>query len=88
MGPLGVAGDLGFLPGRQFGIEVLERLPSLGFQAGNLLPDGGGSLPALQGTKFLYLGLDLGHRLFKVEIAAHGRDASLWHGVPKDRQRV
>ena len=33
VGALGVAGDLGLLPGRELGIKILERLRGLGLEA-------------------------------------------------------
>ena len=71
MGPLGMAGDLRLLPRRELGIEVLERLRRLGLQAGDLLADCGRAVAGLQRAQFLELGLELGHRLFEIEIAAH-----------------
>ena len=71
MGPLGMAGDLRLLPGRELGVEVLERLRRLGLEAGNLLADGGGAVARLECAQFLGLGLDLGHRFLEVEVAAH-----------------
>jgi hypothetical protein len=68
---LGVAGDLGLLPGRELGIEVLERLRGLGLEAGNLLADGGRAVAARECAQLLHLGVELGHRLFEVEVAAH-----------------
>jgi hypothetical protein len=38
--PLRMAGDLGLLPGCQLGVEFLERLRRLAFDAGDLLVDG------------------------------------------------
>ena len=69
--PLGMAGDLGLLPGRELGIEVLERLRGLGLEAGDLLADRGRAVAGLERAQFLDLGLELGHRLFKIEITAH-----------------
>ena len=69
--PLGMARHLRLLPGRELGIELLERLRGLGLEAGNLLADGDRVLAGLERAQLLDLGLELGHRLFEVEVAAH-----------------
>src|SRR5262249_10884620 len=69
---LGMAGDLGLLPGRELGIEILERLRRLRLQAGDLLADGGRAVACLERAQLIGLALELGHRLFEIEIAAHG----------------
>src|SRR5262245_20350261 len=69
--PVGVARDLRLLPGREAGIEVLERLGGLRLQPADLLPDCRRALGGLDGAQFVKLSLDLGNRLRKVEIAAH-----------------
>jgi len=68
-----MAGDLGFLPGRELGVEIFERLRRLGFQAGDFLADGSCTITALECAQLRHLGLELRHRLFKVEITAHPR---------------
>ncbi len=71
MRPIGMAGDLRLLPRRELGIEFLERLRCLGLQPGDFLADGGRAVARLECTQLVDLGLDLGHWLFKIEIAAH-----------------
>ena len=80
MGPFGMAGDLRLLPGRELGVEILERLRRLGLEAGNLLADGGGAVAGLERAQLLGLGLELGHGLLEVEVAAHraASGASMW----------
>ena len=55
MRPLRMAGHLGFLPGRQPGIEVLERLPRLDLDAVDLLADCSAFVVGLQRAQFLDL---------------------------------
>src|SRR5262249_39505232 len=82
MGTLRMASDLSLLPRREFRIEVFEHLCRLGFEAGNLLADGGCTVSALERAQFRHLGLELGHRLFEIEIAAHRVALS---GTPRRR---
>ena len=71
MRPLRMARDLRLLPGRQVGIELLERLRRLGLEPRDLLADGDRVAARAHGAQLLDLGLELGHRLFEIEIAAH-----------------
>ena len=69
MRPLRMPRHLRLLPGRQSGIEFLERLRRLALDAADFLADR--VAVAVQRAQFVDLGLELGHRLFEVEIAAH-----------------
>src|SRR5262249_43935413 len=71
MGTLRMASDLGLLPRREFGVEIFEHLRRPGFEAGNLLADGGCTVAGLERAQFCHLGLEFSHGLFEVEIAAH-----------------
>ena len=73
MRPLGMTGHHGLLPGGEPGIEILQRLLRLGFEAGDIIRDGGSGTAG--GGKGLQLGdlrLEFGDGLFKIEIGAHG----------------
>ena len=72
MRPLRMARHLRLLPGREVGIELLERERRLDLEAADLLADGDRAVALAHGAQFLDLGLQFGHRLFEVEIAAHG----------------
>jgi hypothetical protein len=63
--------DLRLLPRRHVGIEVAQRLIRLGLQADDLFADRDSVSGSLHGAELLDFGLQLGHRLFEVEIAAH-----------------
>src|SRR5713226_2212105 len=71
MGPIRVAGHLGLLPRGELGIELFECLRRFGFQPGDFLADSGCAVACLKRAQLVDLGLDFGHRLFKIEIAAH-----------------
>src|SRR5260370_25317282 len=71
MGAVRVARDLSLLPGIEVGVEVLERRRGPALKPGDLLGDSAGIARLGEGAQFLDLGLDLGDRLFEVEIAAH-----------------
>ena len=75
MRALRMARHLRLLPGRQVGIELLQGEGGLGLEAVDLVADGDGRAALAHGAQFLDLGLELGHRLFEVEIAAHGVQA-------------
>ena len=81
MGALRMASDLGLLPRREFRVEVFEHLRGPSFEAGNLLAEGGCTVASLERAQFRHLGLELGHRLFEIEIAAHR--AALRPAAPK-----
>ena len=66
-----MAGDLRLLPGRQLGVEVAQRLRAPCLEPADLVGDGDGVALGLQRAQLLDLGLELGHRLFEVEIGAH-----------------
>ena len=69
MRPLRMPRHLRLLPRREPGIELLERLRRLAFDAADLVGDR--VAVAVERAQFLDLGLELGHRFFKIEIAAH-----------------
>jgi hypothetical protein len=82
-----MTGHLGLLPGREAGIEVPQGLGRLDLQAGDLLADGGGAVAGIERAQLLQLGLDLGHRLLKVEITAHrAKNIVPSRGKPKARR--
>ena len=66
-----MARDLRLLPGREVGVEVRSVCAALASRRRDLLADGGRAVAGLERAQFLDLGLDLGHRFFEVEIAAH-----------------
>ena len=80
MRPLRMARDLRLLPGRQIGIEFLERDRRLDLEPADLLADGDRAVALAHGAQFLDLGLQFGHRLFEIEIGAHGSSIALWSG--------
>ena len=72
MRPLRMARHLRLLPGRQVGIELLERQRRLHLEPADLVADRDRGIALAHGAQFLDLGLQFGHRLFEIEIAAHG----------------
>ncbi len=74
---LRVARHLRLLPGGEGGIKFLQRLGRLGLQPVDFLADGDRIAGLAERAQFLDLGLQFGHRLFEVEIAA---DVSSEHG--------
>ena len=72
MRPLRMARHLRLLPGRQVGIEFLERERGLDLEPVDLVVDGDRAAGLAHGAQFFDLGLQFGHRLFEIEIAAHG----------------
>ena len=71
MRPLRMARHLRLLPGRQVGIEFLERDRRLDLEPVDLVADGDRAVALAHGAQFLDLGLQFGHRFFEIEIAAH-----------------
>ena len=71
MRPLRMARDLRLLPGREIGIELLERQRRLDLEPVDLIADGDRAAGLGHGAQFFDLGLQFGHRLFEIEIAAH-----------------
>src|SRR5579885_3233630 len=69
--PPTMARNLGFLPGRERGIQLLQRQRRLGFDAVDFLADGDRIAASLQRAQLLDLGLEFGHRLFEIEIGTH-----------------
>ncbi len=63
--------DLRLLPRRQAPIERLQRLCGARLEAFDLLADRHRIALGAERAQFLDLGLEVGHRLFEVEIAAH-----------------
>ncbi len=80
MRPLRMARHLRFLPGRELGIEFLERGRCLRLEPADLVADGDRVVALAHGAQFLDLGLQFGHRFFEVEIAAHGNPAAVISG--------
>ena len=77
MRALRVAGDLRLLPGGEFRIGLLQRLPGFGLEFGELFIDGDGML---LGGERLELGdpaFELGNRLFEIEIGTHANVTAL-----------
>ena len=71
--PLRMARDLGLLPRRQIGVEIGERVGRLALETGDLLADRRRGVGIGERAQLLDLGLDLGDRLFEIEVAAHQR---------------
>src|SRR5262249_18976833 len=71
MRPLRMARHLCLLPRRQAAVEFLQCGRRLDLNAVDFLANGDGIAARLHGAQFLDLGLELGHRLFEVEIATH-----------------
>ena len=69
MRPLRMTRDLRFLPRRQVGVEVFQRLRRLVLDARNLLADVAAA--GSERAQFIDLGIELGDGLFKIEITAH-----------------
>ena len=80
MRPLRMARHLRLLPGRELGIELLERERRLDLEPVDLLADGDRVAGLGHGAQFLDLGLQFGHRLFEVEIGAHEVPAAVMIG--------
>ena len=80
MRPLRVARDLDFLPGRERGVKIGERLGGLGLELGQLLADRDALSLLGQRAQFLHLGFEFGDGLFEIEIGAHGRRCFLMIG--------
>ena len=71
MRPVGMAGDLRLLPGRQLGVDVGERLAGARLQPGDLVIDGDRVALVAERAQLLDLALEIGDRLFEIEVAAH-----------------
>ncbi len=71
MRPLRMARDEGLLPWREAGIEVLQGGGGLRLEAGDVVGDRDRVALLAEGAQFLDLGLQLGDRLFEIEIASH-----------------
>ena len=74
--PLRMPRHLRLLPRRQARIELLERLAGLDLDTVDFLADGDGIAASLQRAHFFHFGLELGHRLFEIEIGAHHANVS------------
>src|SRR4051812_18097988 len=84
---LGMPGDLGFLPRGERRVEVLQRLCGLGLEPPDLLAQRSRAVAGLDRAQFLNLGLDLGQRFFKVEIAAHRPQIGMNRTPPRGRAK-
>jgi len=82
MRALRMAGDLRFLPGRELGVQVLQGERGFCLKPANLFADGDGIAALAHRAEFLDFGLQLGHRLFEIEIAAHGSGQMCFSGRP------
>ncbi len=71
VGTVRMAGDLRLLPGRQLGVEIHQRLGGLGLQLGDVVGDGDGVTRLRQRLQLLDLAVQVGHRLFELEVASH-----------------
>src|SRR5260370_18366397 len=71
MGTLRMASDLGFLPGRELRVQLLERLCRFVLQAGDLFADRARTVRASQRSQFCHLGLPFCPRLFEIPLLAH-----------------
>src|SRR5258708_25302787 len=69
MGALRMARDQCFLPRRQVGVELAQRLRRLVLDARNLVGDVAAG--SRQRAQFIDLGFELGDGLFEIEIRAH-----------------
>ncbi len=69
--PLRMARHLRLLPGREVGIELLERDRRLHLEPADLLADGDRLVALAHGAQFLDLGLQFGHGFFEIQIGAH-----------------
>ena len=70
--PVGMAGDLRLLPGRQPRIDVGERVARLLLERGDLVGDGNAvALARLQPFQLLDLAFQVGDRLFEIEECSH-----------------
>src|SRR4029079_10615352 len=78
MRALRMAGDLRFLPGRELGVQVLQGERGFCLKPANLFADGDGIAALAHRAEFLDFGLQLGHRFFEIEIAAHWVRASVF----------
>ena len=70
MRPRRPARDLGLLPGREVLVELLQRRRRLGLEPRDLVADRHVAA-RLHGAQLLDLLLELAHRLFEIEVAAH-----------------
>ena len=77
MRALRVARNLRFLPRGQVFVEFFERDGGLAFQPADLVANGDRTAGLAHGAQFFDLGLQFGHRLFEIEITAHGARASV-----------
>src|SRR5262249_30746558 len=71
VGPLRMPCNLCLLPRRQPRVEFIKRRGRLGLQPRDLLRDGERVAGLLERAQLFDLRLQLGHRLFEIEIAAH-----------------
>src|SRR5262249_38793912 len=69
--PVGMARHLGLLPGRQLGIDVREGLARAGLESADLVIDADRIAFAAEGPQLLDFALEIGDRLFEIEVDAH-----------------
>ena len=69
--PVGMAGDLRLLPGRQPGIDAGERVARLALERRDLVGDRDAVGARLQPPQLLDLAFEVGDRLFEVEVGSH-----------------
>src|SRR5690606_24856702 len=77
MRPLRMARHLRLLPRRQVGVAVLQLLRRLLLKARHFIGNGHRVAIRLRGAQFLDLGVQLGLRLFEIEVAAHAKNRGL-----------
>ncbi len=70
MRPVLVARDLGLLPGRQLAVDLFERGLGLLLELADLIANGNAALLADERAQLDNLVLELGHRLFEIEIGS------------------
>src|SRR5882672_4744172 len=71
MGPIGMTGDLRLLPGRQLAVDIGQRLRGAGLEARDIVVDGDGVALGAEGAQLLDLALEVGDRLFELEVDTH-----------------
>ena len=72
VGAVGMSGDPGLLPGREFRARLGERGGGLLLERVDLVRDRDGILLAHQGPQFSYLAFQLGDRFFEIQESMHG----------------
>ena len=80
MRPLRMARDLRLLPRAEAGVEVLQRRRGLGLEPRHVVDDRDRVVALAERAQLLDLRLELGDRLFEIEVASHGAGARSWAG--------